>query len=136
MRCVGEMIMASLVKELLADLAHNRLDIDTRITLVSTLEHLCLSKAFTKNDIILLNEFLCGYSAEELALRHFLSTETVISTLSRLCVAVEFHSGYLDQSLLDRWAKKYTPQQVERAKDYLQKYSKEFTYENVGHSST
>lgn len=131
----GIILMSSLIKELFVDLAHNRLDIDTRVTLLSALEQLCLSNVFTRNDIVLLDMYLQGFSAEEIGIQQFLSTETVINILSRLCIAVEFHSGYLDQQLLDRWSIKYTSQQIQRAKIFLEKHSKEFTYENVGNSS-
>jgi len=124
-------MMSALIKELLHDYSHNKLDIDTRISIISAIEQLHRSGTFTKQDILLLEYYLRGFSSEEIAVQFFLSTQTVETILSRLLIAIEYLSGHLDELMLRKWSTKYNPRQINYAKECMIKYSKEFTYEAI-----
>lgn len=117
-----------LVKELLHDLVHNKLDIDSRVVLVSAIEHIYKSGVCTKKDILLLDLYLCGYSAEEIAMQSVLSTEVVISILARVITAIEHTSGYLDDLFLQRAAQTHTPRQIKYAREYIEQHNKDFIH--------
>jgi hypothetical protein len=129
------MAMSSLIKELLHDYTKNNLDIDTRVSITYAIESLCKSGVFSKQDIFLLEYYYRGYSAEEIALQFILTTDAVISTLARLLLAIEFSSGYLDEAFLNKISAKYSPRQIQHAKTFMEKYSKEFTYEAAEHTT-
>lgn len=124
-------MMSSLVKEMLHDLVARRLSIDDRITLYCAIDSLLKAGTVKASDIKLLDLYLCGFSVEEIAIKSFLSTQTTNDILARVVVAIEYASGFLDEIFLNKLSGKYTQNQIKRAREYLIKQSKDFSYENI-----
>lgn len=123
--------MSALVKELLHDYVKGKLDTDTRITLMYAIEQLYRSKTFTRNEIVFLDYYLRGYSAEEIAIKSFVSTELVVNVLTRLLTAIEHTSGYLDSIFIQKVQHKYTARQITQLKGFLEKHGKQFTCDMI-----
>lgn len=129
-------MVAALCKELLFDLVSNKLSVEDRVSLNVAIEVLIKSGAVKKNELVLLDLYLSGYSAEEIAIVQFLSTETVINILSRLLIAIEYESGYLDELFVQKMSHKYSPRQITLLKKYLEKHGRTFTYETIPSTGT
>src|SRR5690349_19840198 len=94
--------MAGLIKELMLDYAMNRLSIDQRSDITTALQSLISAGVIPDNELKILNEYLSGYTAEEIAIEQYTTTEVIEKILGRLFIALETASGYTDEGFTER----------------------------------
>lgn len=122
-------MMSALIREKLHDYAKNKLDIDDRANISAAIEQLYRAGVFNKTEIMFLEYYLRGFLPEEIAIKYFVSTELVINTLNRLMIAIEYTTGDLDELFLRKISAKYNKRQIQQAREFMIKHSKEFTYD-------
>jgi hypothetical protein len=94
--------MAGLVKELLLDYGLNRLSVDMRSDLTIAIQSALSSSVFNTNDAKMLDLYLSGYTAEEIAVIMNMMTAKVNEYLWRIFTAIEEHSGYTDDGFIHK----------------------------------
>lgn len=121
--------MAALVKELLLDYALNRLTVDMRSDLTIAVQSALSSSVFTYNDVRILNMYLSGYTAEEIALQFMIETRMIELQLQRIFTAIEAYSGYTDDEFIHKLelTKKYRKGGMRDLNAFLQEHSKHYT---------
>lgn len=92
--------MAGLIKEILLDYGLDRLAIDQKNDIVMAINGLIKSKVISKLDLYVLNLYLSGFTAEEIARQYYTTQDIIESTLYRLMQAIESASGYTDDSFI------------------------------------
>jgi len=114
--------LASYVKELLFDYAHGRLDIHQRIDLTMALEHL------PKKDLELLDLYLAGYNAMEIAYDRGIQLSDVELSLEHILHFIEERTGYSDQQIIHKVVrlKKYSQRRINEFRVFLKRHSTQF----------
>lgn len=120
--------MSALVKELLLDYALNRLNVDMRSDLTIAIQNALSSSAFTYIDAKVLDMYLAGYTADEIAAQHMMLTVLVEARLERIFKAIEEHSGYTDEGFIHKLelTKKYRKGGMRELKLFLDEHSKHY----------
>lgn len=120
--------MSGYVKELLLDLAIDRLSIDQRADLSIAIRQTCLSGVFSAADLHYLQLYLQGYTAQDIAEQHMKTTEYVEIILTRLFTAIEHYSGYTDDILINKVinSKKYRRSGIPKLQQLLHMHGKQF----------
>lgn len=121
--------MAGLVKELLLDYALNRLNVDMRSDLTIAIQSALLSDVFTITDAKVLDMYLAGYTADEIAARFMMLTVLVEARLERIFTAIEEHSGYTDESFIHKLesTNKYRKGGIRELDRFLDLHGKSYT---------
>jgi len=120
--------MAGLVKELLLDYALNRLNVDMRSDLTIAIQSALLS--FTQVDARMLNLYLSGYTAQEIATMFIrVTTADVEATLERMFTAIEEQSGYTDDNFIHKLesSNKYRKGGIRELNTFLGLHGKSYT---------
>lgn len=118
--------MAGLVKELLLDYGLNRLSIDQRNDLSSAIQQLLSAGVLKATDIYMLNAYISGYTATEIATMFIVTTDVIEQRLTDICSAIEFASGYTDHSFLQKVRQKYTGIRLPDLRLFLKKHGTTF----------
>lgn len=120
--------MAGLIKQLLLDYAINRLPFEQKTDIATAIHSLQQSKVLSNSDMLLLDDYLSGYTAKEIAEQRTDITENIEQNLMRIIHAIEHASGYTDKKFIRRIEqnKKYSKTKIEVLEFYLQKYGKRF----------
>ena len=120
--------MAGLIKELLLDASLNRIPVDMRSDLIISIQSAFTSKVLSSQDIKILDYYLEGYSANEIAEMRITTTEEIENTLERIFTTIEGHSGYTDESFMRKLetSKKYRKSGIRALRLFLQQHSKEY----------
>lgn len=115
--------MSALVKELLLDI--KKLPIDMRCDLLSAIESLYIERLITWRELLYLDMFSSGYTAEEIALKHTSTTEHIQEILTRITQAIETRSGYLDADFVYKVEKsgKYSQHKIGKLVEFLKQQS-------------
>lgn len=116
---------AVLIQELLYDATMKRIHIDLYADLAIAIETVFKSGVFTKEDVMILDLYLCGYNIEEISARKNIHSEDIIQKLNRLFLAIETVSGYSDEDFIQRMRVKYKnrPLAIKKLQLYLQERS-------------
>jgi hypothetical protein len=116
--------MSLFVRELLFDLAANRLDIITRSDLQCSIQHLLDTRQVDTHDILLVDRYIAGYSVMELEQEQRSVSERLHRTLSLIAQ----RSGYTDDLLLRQLLIKYPKYKstAEAFRNKLDRVSREF----------
>jgi hypothetical protein len=125
--------MSAYCKELLLDLAMNRLPIDLRTDLIVAIQDVINSRVFTRREIEYLDRFLQGYDSIEIA-QHYLTTSDIVEqALSRIMEAIEYTSGYTDMLLYRKiqMLGKYSRSKLLTFKDFLMKHGEVFSIKEI-----
>lgn len=125
--------MAGLVKELLLDYSLNRLSIDMRSDITIAIQSALSSDVFTINDARILNMYLAGYTAEEIALHFMIITTLVEDRLERILTAIEQYSGYTDESFIHKLesTNKYRKRSIHELDIFLKEHSKHYLAHDI-----
>lgn len=101
--------MSALVRELLLDYSLNKLNVDTQSDLSIAIQTALSSSVFNSDDAKMLNLYLSGYTASEIASIMNTLTAKVNEHLQRIFTAIEEHSGYTDNGFIHKleMTKKY-----------------------------
>lgn len=126
--------MAGLIKELLLDYSLNRLSVDTRSDLTIAIQHALTSGAFKIRDITMLNLYLSGYTAKDIAaMTVTLSEPEIEAILERIFIAIEYTSGYTDEGLVHKLelTKRYRKSNLSKLELFLQDHGKHYTFHDL-----
>ena len=125
--------MAALIKELLLDYALNKVSLDLKSDLSVAIQSALLSDVFIAKDAIYLNLYLSGYTAKEIADIDIKTTEEVETVLERVFTAIEYHSGYTDESFIHKLesTNKYRRGNIRDLTTFLQQHSKTFLEHDI-----
>jgi hypothetical protein len=133
--------MAGYIKELLLDYALNRLNVDLRSDLSIAIQSAFASDVFSALDFAWFEYYLEGYTAKEIAdlqnLIPFLgintTTEQVEAALERVFTAVETHSVYNDNILVNKVErdKAYRRSGVRELREFLLDHGQHFMSHDV-----
>jgi hypothetical protein len=120
--------MAGLLKELLLDYGLHRLPIDQRNDISTAITSLYTAGVITNDDLRILNTYLSGYNAEEIASMFSLHADDIEQTLTRVIEAIETASGYTDDDFVYRVIKstKYPKTKIGALGVYLRYYGRRF----------
>lgn len=91
------------------DYAMNRLSIDQRSDITSALQSLINAGVIPNKELYILNRYVSGYTAEEIAIEQYTTTEQIETLLERLFTALEAASGYTDDSFTERVKQMHYP---------------------------
>lgn len=94
--------MAGLIKEILLDYGLNRLSIDQRSDISSAINELITAGVIKPKELQVLDMYIAGYTAKEIAEHYITTTDKIEAILTRLCQAIEYASGYTDSGLVKR----------------------------------
>lgn len=125
--------MSAYCKELLLDLAMNRLPIELRTDLIVAIQDVINSRVFTRKEIEYLDMYLQGYDSVEIAQYYITTTEIVEQALSRIIEAIEHTSGYTDMLLYRKvqMLGKYSRSKLLIFKDFLMKHGEVFSIKEL-----
>ena len=133
--------MAGYIKELLLDYALNRLNVDLRSDLSIAIQSAFASNVFSALDFAWFEYYLEGYTAKEIAdlqnivpfLGRLVTTDQVEAALERVFIAVEEHSGYNDNVLVNKVErdKQYRRSGVRELGDFLLDHGQHFMSHDV-----
>lgn len=138
-----EVIIAGYIKELLLDYALNRLNVDLRSDLSIAIQSAFDSQVFSALDFAWFEYYLEGYTAKEIAdmqnlvpfyvLGRPITTDDVEIALERVFTAVEVHSGYNDNILVNKVEKdkQYRRSGVRELRDFLLDHGQHFMSHDV-----
>lgn len=118
--------MSGLIKELLLDYGMNRLSIDQRSDITTAIESLYTANVLSNDDLIILNEYISGYTAIEIAHRYRRVTGEIENQLIRIFQAIEYASGYTDTNFVRRIEKSYSRYKINRLNTFLMEHGKHF----------
>lgn len=96
---------AGLVKALCEDMAMDRLDIHSTVDLQLAIQELC-TQPYMLQALRYFVLYLYGYTAEEIGIRFYLTTQEVEAYLTTFIIALAEQSGYTDESILRRVPKR------------------------------
>lgn len=125
--------MPALIKELLLDYGLNRLNVDLRSDLTIAIQTALTSSVFNNTDARVLNLYLSGYTAGEIALKYMMLTALVELRLERIFTAIEQYSGYTDSNFIKRLelTNKYRQGGIRDLSNFLVEHSKHYTRHEI-----
>lgn len=119
--------MSGLMKELLLDYAMNKVSTDLRTDITTAIANLQSARSLSNTDIHILNTYLMGYTANEIAAALYKSAEDIESTLYRIVKAIEYASGYTDNDLVTKITRQgYARSKVAKFEIFIDKHGKEY----------
>lgn len=118
--------MAGWIKELLLDYGLNRLSIDQRSDISTAINDLINAGVFKRQDIKILDLYIAGYTATEIAEQLITTTDMIEATLVRVFRAVESASGYTDSSFIRKASLRYTERKLSDLSLFLAKHGQRF----------
>lgn len=120
--------MAGLIKQLLLDYAINRLPFEQKTDIATAIHSLQQSRVLSDADLLLLDDYLSGYTVAEIAEQRIDITENIEKNLIRIIHAIEHASGYTDINFIRRirQEKKYSKTKIPALERYLHKYGQMF----------
>lgn len=120
--------MAGLIKELLLDASLNRISVDLRSDLIISIQSAFASKVLNSKDIKILDYYLEGYTADEIAAIYTTTTSDIEEILARIFTTIEGHSGYTDDGFIRKieTSKKYRKSGIRALRLFLQQHGKEY----------
>jgi hypothetical protein len=120
------------IKQLLLDYGLNRLSIDQKSDIVSAIDGLIKARVLSYNDLQILNLYISGYTATEIANMHIQSsTARIEAILTRVVMAIGTGSGYTDDQLVQRAKQHQIRTKMPKFITFLQQHSTTFTEHDV-----
>lgn len=125
--------MSGLIKELLLDFAMGKLSIDLRSDIVSTIAGLQKQHILRDYDLSILDAYLSGYNAVEIAISQQCTTQEIETTLERVFSAIEHASGYTDHDFVNttRLLKKYPAYRLPKMLEFLKRHGQQFITHDI-----
>lgn len=125
--------MSGYVKELLLDLALNRLPSEQKSDMIQAIEKGIYGHVFTLRDVLILCKYITGYTAQEIGVELHITTEAIELTLARIIRSIETLSGYTDVSLVRRAESngRYTKGKLNQMSLFLLKHGQRFMSHDV-----
>jgi len=114
------------LKELILDYGLNRLSIDQKSDLSNAISTLYTSGIFAYTDLRILNDYVSGYTAPEIALRHMTTTDVIENILNRMFTAISTVSGYTDERFIESFARQYPITRKQKLAEFLLKHGQRF----------
>jgi len=114
------------LKELMLDYGLNRLGVDQRSDISNAISSLYLAGVFSYFDLHVLNDYIAGYNAPEIAQIYNTTTDIIEQTLTRMLTAISTVSGYTDERFINTIANQYTSVRKARLIEFLSKHGQRF----------
>lgn len=118
--------MAGLIKELLLDYGLNRLPIDIRSDISTTISSLVNAGVFKYYELTVLDRYISGYDVIEIAGQLNTTTDRIESDLIRIVKAIETASGYTDTNFVHKYRRRYTEAKLTTLSLFLIKHGQRF----------
>lgn len=118
--------MAGWIKELLLDYGLNRLSIDQRSDISTAINGLISAGVLSSKDIQILNSYISGYNATEIAEQQTTTTDQIEQTLLRMFRAIEIASGYTDMTFIRRAGLRYSQKRLPELSLFLMQHGTKF----------
>ena len=114
-------------KELLQDMALNKVPLDTKADLLNAIRELYLEKILKPRDVLILNYYLSGFSIQEIAPMFSSYSKEIEDVLDRTITAIAYSSNYTDDFILQRVQMSKQPRsKKENAKKVLERIAHEY----------
>lgn len=122
--------MAGLIKELYIDYSLNRLSLEEKSDLSVAVITAYRSGVLSGYDLRILDYYLQGYSAEEIAVKEIEVSTVIESILIRIFIILETVSGYTDERFIERImsTKLYSRAKINALKTYVHTHGETFTH--------
>lgn len=118
--------MAGWIKELLLDYGLNRLSIDQRSDISTAISSLIAANVLKPRDIIILHDYIAGYTATEIAEQFVTFTDDIETTLQRVFRAIETASGYTDTAFMRKVRVRYAHTRLVDLSEFLIKHGQRY----------
>ncbi len=131
---------AAWTKQLLLDYGLNRLSIDQKSDIASAIHGLIQSRVLSPMDVYILDLYVSGYTAVEIAETYLfdyygsiipLQTNDVENTLARVILAISTASGYTDDIIIERAKQHQIRTRVPKFITYLEQHSTNFMEHDI-----
>lgn len=129
--------MAGLIKELLLDYSQNKLSVEQQSDITIAIQQCIASGLYTTVDVTLLDLFLQGYDAVEIAKKYELNQVKIEAALSKVFRILEQVSDYTDEAFIKRIESlhKYPESKVATMANFLNKHGNQFNTHELSEDS-